>query len=151
MIQALLNRLIAIEKELEEIGSVHADLFASYTGTDFPEQKELAENFLDNLILAATHETASALGFYRKDIETLSKFIIFRCQFKELTDDELCCIIDDINCDLHFRAMLKKRLSIESITEYISNLRNDWNKHFDNNAYSVIRSGIYKYSYRKER
>jgi hypothetical protein len=144
MIQELLKRLTDIEQELEAIGSSNADMFKSYTGTSFPEQQQLAENVLDNLILAATHETATTIGFYRKDIETVCTFIVFRSQYKELTDDELCRIIDDIDCNIQFRAALKKKLSSENLSECLSNLRNEWNEQFSNESYCAIRSLIYK-------
>jgi hypothetical protein len=124
MIQELLKRLTAIEQELEAIGRSNADLFKSYTGTSFPEQQQLSENILDNLILAATHETATTIGFYRVSIDTCCSFIEFRRTFSELTDDELYRIIDDVDCDIHFRAALKKKLSIDNVSEYLSTVRN---------------------------
>jgi hypothetical protein len=144
MIQELLKRLTAIEQELEAIGRSNADMFKSCTGTSFPEQQQLAENILDNLILAATHETATTIGFYRESIKTCCSFIEFRRTYSELTDDELCRIIDNVNCDIHFRAALKKKLSGDNLSEYLSNLRNEWNKQFSNGTYSAIRSLVYK-------
>jgi len=143
MIVEFLQRLNKIEHELEAIGRSNVDMLNSYTGTSFPEQKQLAENILDNLILAATHETATTIGFYRASIKTCCSFIEFRCTFGELTDDELYHIIDNVDCDIHFRVALKKKLSCDNVPEYLNNIRNAWNKQFNNVSYYAIKSRIY--------
>jgi hypothetical protein len=137
MLQKLLESLLEIEIKLENLSREFSDLYKEYSGVDFLEQKELAENFLDNLILATTHEVATEIGFYRHDILELTNFIKFRLAYKEISDDELLEIIDNDFINADFKLKLQKRIT-KNISIYINEIKNSWNKQFKNTSYSKI-------------
>ena len=93
-------------------------------------------------MISATHETASQIGFYRNDIETLARFIAFRETHALFGDDELAQILDDkINIEL--KHVISKRFdSVEIMLQQIDLLKQDWNKAFSNKSYSKVKKQL---------
>ncbi len=135
MITDLINSLYEIEVKLENLSHEYSDLFKEYSGNDFSEQKELAEARLDELILSATHETASQIGFYRQDILQLTDYIKFRMRYKELSSIDLMEVIDNQFIKSEFKMKLQKTV-IRNIIEYIDEVKTAWNKQFNNSSYA---------------
>ena len=138
-INDLLNRLLKVETELEAIGAEFDDLTAGCGGELFPEQDGLAVD-LENLLIAATHEAATGIGFQRQDIADLYAFIGFRKRYRQFSDQELEQIID---CEMP-SAELKQRLlkqlgEPKALLQSIKGVRQDWNNSFRNRKYCLIR------------
>lgn len=62
-LDAFLNRLYQLEKALDDLDDFAYELSEQYDRHTFAEQEKLSRDVLENLIIAATHETASQLVF----------------------------------------------------------------------------------------
>lgn len=137
-----LDKLLCIMRELEHLGSQFSEAYAYYDGIDFPEQSMLASDKLDNLILAATHETASEIGFLAQDIKTLVHFIEFRQSYKSFLEDELKEIIDNPSISLSLKqdiASKKMGGDIKATLNIIQEIQRVWNSTFHNQSFQSIR------------
>jgi hypothetical protein len=138
-INDLLNRLLKVEAELEDIGAEFDDLTAACDGELFPEQGGLAAD-LENLLIAATHETATGIGFQRQDIADLYAFIEFRKRHRQFSDQQLEQIIDSEIPSAELKQQLLKRIGEpKELLRSIKSVRQDWNNSFKNRKYCVIR------------
>ena len=140
-IEQLCNALLAVEKQLEHLSHEYSTLYASYTGQAFIEQQQLAEDKLDNLILAATHEAASNIGFMRQDINLLAQFIQFRTQFSQFTDQELSKIIDDSALTIGEKMQFKTKYTPNANS--IAEIKSTWNALFNQQSYAKMKSKIH--------
>ncbi len=140
-IEIFLEKLQRIENELECLSREYSDIYKEYSGLEFAEQSILAEDKLDNLILATTHEVATEIGFCRQNINYLVKYILFRKAFKSFTENELEAIIDNQELNSKEKLYLQKRIN-GNITEELSNIKKSWNKSFENKSFHKIKQEI---------
>jgi hypothetical protein len=138
-INELLKELSQLETALDKLSHEYASNYVEYSGDDFAEQNNLACNLLDNLILAATHETASQIGFYRESIKCLTQFIDFRKNYSQFTDAELSLLIDDELINATKKLELQKKITAETS---FTQLSIDWNHLFQNHSYSKIKQKL---------
>jgi hypothetical protein len=102
---------------------------------------QLAEDKFDNLILSATHEVATEIGVYRQNIRNLAKYILFRKEYKNFTDEDLNAIIDN----QFLTTQEKLNLQAKSNNKIIDDLKQiiyKWNELFDNKSYHKIKSEL---------
>lgn len=137
-IEQLLSRLHQIECELEQLSHEFAEVYKAYDGTEFEEQSLLASNHLDNLVLAATHEAASRIGFTRLTLTNLTQFILFRKRFKQFSDDELSLLVDEPM--LNAQTMLKLKAKCMTILDKKTEIKSAWHTAFEQQSYAKIRS-----------
>ena len=137
-IHNLLEGLLQVEKELEVLSSEYAELYKEYAGEEFSGQNKLAEDKLDNLILAVTHETATEIGFYRQRIIELTNFISFRKTLKNFTDEDLEKLIDNPSLPSTEKLQLQKKTT-KSIVVEIEQIKSSWNMLFNNSSYAKIK------------
>jgi len=136
-------KLYRLADALENLNREFQNLPQQFDGNDFEGQCDLANNILENMILAATHEAATVIRFTGNDIQLLARYITFRKQYCNLTDKELESIIDDSSLSLVLKLDLKKRLFHDDASlmlENLQNIRDSWNRTFDNAPYQKIRN-----------
>ena len=134
----LLSRLHRIERELEQLSHECADLYQTYDGTDFAEQHALATNTLDNLVLAATHEMASSVGFMRADLATLTQFIAYRKRFHAFNNEDLALLIDAPM--LNAQTTLRLKSTCATIVDKKDAIKAAWRETFQLQSYAHISS-----------
>ena len=137
--EQLLEDLLKISTELEHLSHVYADFYKNYMGQAFAEQSVLAGEKLDNLILRATHETASEIDFCRQSIVNLSQFIEFRKTHHVFDDVELSLIIDKTDLSALEKAGLQKKYNT-SID--IMSIKRQWNQLFINKNYKQVKTSL---------
>ncbi len=138
-INDLLNRLLKVEAELEAIGAEFDGLTAACDGELFPEQGGLTAD-LENLLIAATHETATGIGFQLQDIADLYAFIEFRKGHRQFSDQQLEQIIDSEMPSAELKRQLLKYIGEpKELLRSIKGVRSDWNDTFKNRKYRLIR------------
>ena len=140
-IDIFLDRLLRLASELDHLGSQFSDTYAGYDGNDFQGQSVLACDKLDNLILAATHETASEIGFLAHSIKTLVHFIEFRHTYKDFSADDLKEIIDDPSVSLTLKQELTHKYAhgdIKATLRIIHEIQHAWNSRFNNKSFQSI-------------
>jgi len=141
-LNTFLEQLYQIEKSLNGLDLLAYSVSREYDGNKFPEQKKLAADTLENLMLAATHETASQIGFLRRDIETLAQLIDFRERYAQFSDQELAQILDGY-LSIHAKNAFAKRFeSIEKMIAELDSLKQDWNQTFANKSYGQIKKQL---------
>jgi hypothetical protein len=86
---AFFIKINQLAHELDALSHEFSNLPQQFDGNDFEGQHDLANNTLENMILAATHEAATVIRFTVHDIQLLTRFINFRKQFFNLSDQEL--------------------------------------------------------------
>lgn len=91
---ALQEQLAQTIKALDALESEFQDVPTLFEGSDFPEQTACAVK-MENLFIAATHETATSLSFLRQEMDDLANFIAFRKQHCLFSSSALLEIIDD--------------------------------------------------------
>lgn len=142
-----LDRLNQLATELEQLGRSYADLYKQYDGIEFENQQYLAADRLDNLILNATHEMASNIGFSAADIKKLTDFIEFRKEYKEFADKDLEFIIDSENIPVKTKLELAQKLShgdVHLLRKEMQNIRQLWHQKFENSTYRQIQNLLNK-------
>ncbi|MGB4811494.1 MAG: hypothetical protein WBP13_03300 [Methylophilaceae bacterium] len=139
-IDQLCHALLAVETQLELLSRQYSTLYASYTGQAFLEQQLLAADKLDNLILAATHEAASTIGFMRQNISLLAQFIQFRTQFSQWSDQELAQMIDNPALTMAKKVQLKAKCAPNNSP--IAEIKSTWNALFNQQDYAKIKSKL---------
>lgn len=140
-VKELSEKLLAIEHDLEQLSRVYSDLYKDYLGEEFPEQNQLAEDKLDNLVLAATHEMASQIGFYRQDLISLTQYIGFRKQFSVFSGEELELIIDKANLSSIEKLKLQEKTNQNSGL-VIEDIERNWVALFKNKMYRKIKPSL---------
>ena len=136
-----IEKIHLIEKELDKLENVASDLSERHNGKAFPEQEKLSVN-MENLAITMTHETASQLGFYREDIENLSKFITLRENYNEFSDEDFELILDK-DISIEFKKRIMKRFDNSgNMMKRIADLRKDWNIAFKNIGYAKIKNRL---------
>ena len=135
----LVEDLLAVERQLEQLSRQYADLYKKYDGEDFAEQKLLATDTLDNLILAATHENASVIGFQRQTILDLCQLIAFRKTYHFFNDAELSLIIDSPDLTAPEKLILHKKCADFTTMESI---KIQWNQLFNNKTYRQVKTSL---------
>ncbi len=134
----LIKELLRIENELESLNNEYSNLYKQYTGNDFTEQNMLAEDTLDNLIIAATHEAATGIGFFRHSIVELIKFIGFRKRYHDYSDHDLHKIIDEPDVSIKERISLSDRSDKRNLSD-LEEIRKTWNELFMNKSYAKVK------------
>jgi len=137
-----LEKIIRIEKELDELDSFAYDISPLYNGDTFPEQTKLFADKLENLLIAVTHETASEIGFLRNNIENLVKFIEFREKYQEFSDNELTEILETNLSPEQKRNLSKRFETVKNMIMRIDELKQNWNETFKNKDYSKIKKQL---------
>jgi hypothetical protein len=141
ILKEFINKILCIERELEELENSSYDFFPLYNGRLFSEQEKLAVN-MENLALSLTHETATQIGFMRNDLEYLAKFIDFREKYSEFSDTELEEIMDK-NLSLTLKKDFLKRFNTaESMIIRINELQQEWNTTFGNQDYIKLKKQL---------
>lgn len=133
------DKISKIEANLEELQDLSDEISKLYNTNSFKEQEKLSAEKLDNLFLAITHKTASQIGFYRFDIELLTKYIKFREKFREFTDEELAIIIDKDLSAKSKQILVQRFASVGELLNRINLLKKEWNKVFNNVEYIKIK------------
>ena len=139
-IKQLCNELLAIENQLVQLSRQFSDVYQTYDGELFLEQHQLATNQLDNLVLAATHEAASNLGFMRHNLYGLAQFITFRTQFCHFTDQEIEQILDNPSLSANEKMQLKTKC--DAITPQINEVQSSWQALFKQQSYAKIKTKL---------
>jgi hypothetical protein len=122
---ALLNLADSYEEEVDEISQ----------WVDFDGKDILIWSHLENLLIAATHETSSTLAFYIQDITTLVSFIAFRKQFSNLSSALLQIAIDQTDMRRDDLMEIEKSYPLEIIRER-------WRKQYWEKSYEKVSSHI---------
>jgi hypothetical protein len=135
----LVEYLLTVERQLEQLSRQYAELYKKYDGDDFSEQKLLASDKLDNLILAATHENASVIGFQRQAILDLCQYIAFRKTYLYFNDEELSLIIDSPDLTAPEKLILRKKCADSTTLESI---KTQWNQLFNNKNYRQVKISL---------
>jgi hypothetical protein len=138
-INQLTADLSKVETELEHLSHTYADFYKNYTGELFAEQTVLATDKLDNLILQATHEVASQIGFCRQTIIDLCHFIDFRKTYHFLTDAELNLIIDKADLSASEKLILLKKCTDSG---NLQSIKMQWNQLFNNKSYAQVKTNL---------
>lgn len=136
-------KLYRLADALENLNREFENLPQQFDGNDFDGQCDLANNILENMILAATHEAATVIRFTGNDIQLLARYITFRKEYSNVTDKELESIIDDSSLSMVLKLDLKKRLFHDDASlmlENIQTIRDSWNRTFENAPYQKIRN-----------
>jgi hypothetical protein len=138
-INQLAADLSKVETELEHLSHTYADFYKNYTGELFAEQSALATDKLDNLILQATHEVASQIGFCRQTIVDLCHLIDFRKSYHFLTDAELSLIIDKADLSASEKLILLKKCTDSG---NLQSIKMQWNQLFNNKSYAQVKTNL---------
>ena len=142
ILNEFLEKLFKLERELDNLDSFAYDISQLYNLKVFPEQEELSTNTLENLMTVATHEVSSEIGFYRNDIENLTKLIEYREKYNKLTDVELSEILDG-NVSIKLKQSLSTRFeTVKSMTIYVNRAIQEWNEAFENKNYSKLKKQL---------
>ena len=142
ILSEFLEKIYRIERELDKLDYFAYEISQLYNRDIFPEQEKLSSDKFENLMIAVTHETASQIGFYRNDIENCAKFIEFREEYSEFSDNELSEILDkDLSMELKLR-FSKRFDTANDMTVRIDKLKQDWNKTFKSERYSKIKKNL---------
>jgi hypothetical protein len=140
-IKQLCNELLTIENQLEQLSRQYASVYETYDGELFLEQHQLAANQLDNLVLAATHEAASNLGFMRQNLYDLTQFITFRTQFSQFTDQEIEQILD--NPSLSATEKMRLKAKCDAIIPQMNKIQSTWQALFKQQSYAKIKTKLH--------
>jgi hypothetical protein len=138
-INQLTADLSKVETELEHLSHTYADFYKNYTGELFAEQTVLATDKLDNLILQATHEVASQIGFCRQTILDLCHFIDFRKSYHFLDESELSLIIDKADLTAPEKLILLKKCTDSG---NLQSIKMQWNQLFNNKSYAQVKTNL---------
>ena len=142
ILNEFLEKIYRIERELDELDHFAYEISQLYNRDIFPEQGKLSADKFENLMIAATHETASQIGFLRNDIENLAKFIEFSEKYGEFSDNELNEILDE-KLPMELKRDLSKRFdNVKNMIVRIDKLRQEWNETFNNIEYSKIKKKL---------
>lgn len=133
-----IEKLENIIKELDNLSRF--DITSDCYGDDFGGQNEIAASF-ENLVLVATHETASNLGFMKEDIQLLANYIQFRKKYNYLTEEEFNQIIDNENTNMMLKLEIKKKLNANYLG-IVKNIRIEWSQAFHLLSFSKIKEKI---------
>ncbi|MGI4875112.1 MAG: hypothetical protein ACRYFX_28490 [Janthinobacterium lividum] len=139
-----LARLAQLEQQLQALSHEFAEVYQEFEGEAFAEQTASA-NSLDNLILVATHETASTIGFTREDIALFAKFIDFRKAYNHFSDQQLAQLIDCEEVAAPLLLALKKHFLVtdnREVIRLVAGLRQGWNSAFGNRTYGSVKAVI---------
>lgn len=139
--KALLGKIYELEKELNSLHTSSIEISELYNGASFLEQKKLAVS-LENLFIAATHESASLIGFLRNDCVELINYIEFREKYNDFTDNELQAIIDNSISLEKKKDLLIKFETTKQALEIMNNLKSEWNKTFNNIGYLYFKEKL---------
>jgi hypothetical protein len=143
-IDELMERIVNVERDLEEIERDFVDFPSSYDGDDFTEQPLLAVN-LETRLTSITHEVASVIGFQREDIFNLCKYIEFRKMHSWFDVTELEQIIDTEMPSLELKAHLSNKIQDKTeLLHRISNARREWNATFRGLSYKSVSANAAK-------
>ena len=99
----------------------------------------LATDTLDILILAATHENASVIGFQRQRILDLCQLIAFRKTYHFFNDAELSLIIDTADLTAPEKLILRKKCADFTTLESV---KIQWNQLFNNKNYHQVKTSL---------
>lgn len=130
----LIKNLEIIERELNSIDAAASGLHRSFRDLPFEDGGEL-EPLIDDLVLYASHEKASEIGFARNQLELLSRLVLFRSKYPQIRNNDLVLLTDPERMNLAERKRLKERCGIKSISEFAE----EWNKTFNNMNYNMVR------------
>jgi len=137
-LDGLMERIVNVERELEEIERDFVEFPSLYDGDVFTEQPLLAVN-LESRLTSITHEAASVIGFQREDIFNLCKYIEFRKMHNWFDNTELEQIIDTEMPSLELKAHLSKKIKDKTeLLHRISNARSEWNATFRGLSYKSV-------------
>jgi hypothetical protein len=104
------------------------------------DKKILLGKYVD-LLTAITHEIGSEIGFYKDDIKKMNKYLYFRMEYNDFSDEILEKIIDSELTLMEKKDMFKGYGTKETLN-LLKTIRNDWNIIFENVSYKKIRDKI---------
>ncbi len=132
----LMHKLAALAGELEALnreGEKYAEELAAATS---PALAGLCGR-LEEMLHAATHETASELGFILADIAALDRFIRFRARHGRLNDRQLRGIIDTDTVALPLKDELRLIYAdATAMLAAVTAIRREWSEAFPAKTYA---------------
>lgn len=133
-----LNRLENIITDLSQLEQLSSSVFDQFKNSRF-DGHEQSINKLDDLLLAATHETATQLAFIKQDITTTIHFIEFCEKYKLLSQEDLREIVDGNNLDVKIKLKLKQKLNSMDYLVVFKSIKMDWFNFFGNKSFDKIK------------
>ncbi|GAB3639047.1 hypothetical protein GCM10027422_46380 [Hymenobacter arcticus] len=137
-LDSFLAKLGQLEAQLLALSHEYAELYQQFAGDAFAEQNACA-SYLENLVLTATHESATDLGFAREAIIVVAKFIEFRRDYKHLSDWQLAQIIDNLELAAPAKLELKNQLAIMDtahLLALLAEVKKAWQLKFPTKTYA---------------
>lgn len=131
---AMLEKIHKLEIELNSLYTSSFEISELYNDVSFLGKEKLVVS-LENSLIAATHESATQIGFFRRNCAELVSFIEFREKYNYLSDIELQEIIDNTSSLNIKKKILSKAENVKQVVELISNIRFEWNAKFENKGY----------------
>lgn len=86
---------------------------------------------LEEVLSGATHDTASVLGFYLQDIETLRRRVEVRHRYLQVTNAEFEEIVGQewslaLVKKIHEQLQSRERLELPEISKFIKEIQHQW-------------------------
>jgi hypothetical protein len=139
-----MNTILKIENQLNILCGKSEDLVGDLINRiekfNFVDRNSIINRY-ENLMIAITHEIRSEMGFFRADIDTLNNYIDFRIKYNDFTDDILEKIVDTELTVSDKKEIFRKNDNRE-IIKTIREIKQDWNKTFENKGYKKIKEEI---------
>lgn len=137
--KSILDKLITIQKTLNLLSKEIDDVTEIYYGNKFDDQQKIA-SYIENMLLALTHETASTIGFMCQDLEQAVNLFSIREKYSQLTDIDFEEIIDSEIITMSRKKELISKLDNRLAT--LSTIKEEWNTLFRNRSYRKVASSI---------
>ncbi|MDJ0364939.1 hypothetical protein QMK33_07225 [Hymenobacter sp. H14-R3] len=143
-LDSFLVKLSQLEAQLQALSHEYTELYQQFAGDAFAEQNAYASR-LENLVLMATHESATGLGFAREALIILAKFTAFRQDYQHLSDWQLAQIIDNQTLTAPAKLALKSQLASQDTAHLLSLLaevKKAWQLKFPTKTYEQVRQAV---------
>lgn len=143
-LDSFLAKLGQLEAQLHALSHEYAELYQQFSGDEFAEQQAYA-NYLENLVLTATHESATTLGFTKEALSSLAKLSEFRQAHKQFSNWQLAQIIDNQELTAPNKLALKSQLAITDtarLLALLTEVRKAWHLKFPTQTYAQVTQTI---------
>lgn len=143
-LDSFLAKLGQLEAQLHTLSHEYAELYQQFSGDEFAEQQAYA-NHLENLVLTATHESATTLGFTREAFSSLAKLMEFRQAHKQFSNWQLAQIIDNQELTAPNKLALKSQLAITDtarLLALLTEVKEAWHLKFPTQTYAQVTQTI---------
>jgi hypothetical protein len=143
-LDSFLAKLGQLEAQLHALSHEYAELYQQFSGDEFAEQEAYA-NRLEDLVLTATHESATTLGFTKEALIRLAKLTEFRQAYKHFSNWQLSQIIDNQELTAPAKLALKSQLAITDMARLLAlltEIKKAWHLKFPTQTYAQVTQAI---------